>query len=251
LPARELAICARLKEARERLLGETQAAFASRVGISRERLLSYELARVPLRCELALRICRCAIISEEWLATGRTKSAQRAAAERGIEERDAPSLRPFFLRQCVDLTAEPEYHEIAPGTLFSDAFDRTLASVYERLVREFFFLPRIDLRDSDPLQLIQEYLKVVMQRWTRLTENEAIRLNRNPALARRSFFRSFVEVGAVLFKRYMGYSTPEIAETRFDFLRAIANDTSAAIGPLHSTAPAKKKAMIELTSKTG
>lgn len=69
LPAREVEICARLREARL-VRGYSQSDFAADLKIKRERLASYEAARAPLRFPLGLKVCRAFNISPVWLATG-------------------------------------------------------------------------------------------------------------------------------------------------------------------------------------
>jgi transcriptional regulator with XRE-family HTH domain len=49
-------------------------AFASELGISRDRLASYEYARAPVRFSLATRMCDRFNINQRWLATGRLPS---------------------------------------------------------------------------------------------------------------------------------------------------------------------------------
>src|SRR4051794_16855259 len=88
LPKRESEICSRLRAARESL-SVSQEEFARQVGITRQRLASYEEMRAPLRADLALRICRQFILSEHWLATG----------EGGM-------------RQCLDLISEPIAYQL-------------------------------------------------------------------------------------------------------------------------------------------
>src|ERR1041384_7946820 len=69
LPKREQEICTRLRTARN-AVGLTQEEFAAQIGITRQRLASYEEMRAPLRFDIALRLCRVFIISELWLAKG-------------------------------------------------------------------------------------------------------------------------------------------------------------------------------------
>jgi transcriptional regulator with XRE-family HTH domain len=235
LPEREKQICRRLKIIRKQL-GLSEEAAASRVGIARERWHNYERLRTPLRCDLALRICRQLIISEEWLATGSFKLIEEAASKAGIGS-DA-SLHQFYIRSLVDLQAEPEYLHVPPGQLFSEAFRTILSAKYALLVQRFFHAPRIVFRDSDDDTLLIEYLSVLNQRWLKLLRNEALRVSGDSALACRTFLRGQFEFGTVFFKRMMGWSTPEITQSQFDFLRAIATDPTCPVGPLHTRAPA-------------
>jgi DNA-binding transcriptional regulator YiaG len=69
LPQRELEICARVREVRE---GEQMSmpVFAKALGITRQRLGSYEYGRAPLRYSLGKRIGELFDINQRWLATG-------------------------------------------------------------------------------------------------------------------------------------------------------------------------------------
>jgi transcriptional regulator with XRE-family HTH domain len=151
LADRDLAICARLREARERL-GLTQDACARAIGIERGSLLNYERAGNPIRFEMALRFCRRLIISEEWLATGehgimhailKTDVADTPESWRTLD-------REILFRQCMDLGAEPEARSIRPRTLFSVAYEETLRPVYAELALTYRWAPRIVFSDAVP-----------------------------------------------------------------------------------------------------
>jgi transcriptional regulator with XRE-family HTH domain len=218
-------ICARLRSARERL-GLTQSETAKLVGISRERLLIYEYKRAPLKFDIALKFCRQLIISEEWLATGKFEAIETVA---GKDE----EMEHIYFRQCLDLQSEPAFLRVAPGTLFSSAYRGILGSVYGALVRRYYHLPRLVFTDSDHDELLCRFLTVISQRYFWMLKSEARSLSKSDGLARRMFLRCQVEFGEVLFKRFMGISSPEIRGKEFDFLRAIANDPSYPLGPLH------------------
>lgn len=70
LPPLESEICARVREIRKRLKW-SQPDFAKELGISREKLASYEYGRAPVRIEVALRIGMQFNINQRWLATGK------------------------------------------------------------------------------------------------------------------------------------------------------------------------------------
>jgi transcriptional regulator with XRE-family HTH domain len=231
LPEREKQICRRLKELRGRL-GFSEEAIANRAGISRNRWHNYEMLRSPLKCDVALRICRQLIVSEEWLATGAFKLSEQAAVTHRV--RLDSKLHDIYFRNLVDLQAEPEYLDVSPGQLFSNAFPTVLAHKYAELVKLNFHFPRLVVRDSDGDDLLTSYLIVLNDRWLKLLQNESIRLSRGQGLVRRSFLRAQVDFGLVLFKRFMGFQTPEVFEARYNFLSAIANDASCPVGPLHS-----------------
>ena len=113
LPQREAEICLRLAEARK-WLEIDQAAAARKIGIPKSTLSNYELCVVPLKADLALRICRKFIISEEWLATGRLTLIEKAGKLHGVEPH--PSLRRIYVRMCMDLASAPEASRKISGT---------------------------------------------------------------------------------------------------------------------------------------
>jgi hypothetical protein len=82
---------------------------ASQLGITRDRLASYEAERAPLRFEVAARFCRQFIISERWLATGKGP-----------------------IQQLLLLNQTQEFSKVPPGALFSDAYDLYLKTWAER-----------------------------------------------------------------------------------------------------------------------
>src|ERR1700709_2767333 len=84
LSAHEIAVCLRVKEARE-IAQVTQEKLAELIGIPRDRLSTYEKCRAPIKFDLALRICRQLIISEEWLATGKFEILERVALSKNIK----------------------------------------------------------------------------------------------------------------------------------------------------------------------
>jgi transcriptional regulator with XRE-family HTH domain len=230
LSKRESDICTRLREARE-LVGLSQGDAARKIGISRERLHLYEYKRAPLRFEIALRFCREFIISEEWLATGRFDLIEAEADRLKIGR--GPELHRFYVRQCLDLQSEPEFFQIPPGTLFSEAYDDILASKYAGLIRDSFYLPRLVTRGSDSNDLLIRYLAVVNQCYLVLLQNEANRHSRGVEDVRRIFMGAQVLFGEVLFKRFMAVPTPEVAQPEYKFLRAIAKYVDVPIGPIH------------------
>lgn len=119
----------------------TQTEFAKQVSISREKLASYEDARVPLKVGLALQICRQFIISEEWLATGL-----------GHFNDEITSNTPFGIlgsRLCVNLLNEDISKNLNKNMLFSRAFDEILYERYELLRSKNPFVPRINMTEDD------------------------------------------------------------------------------------------------------
>lgn len=69
LPANEEAICLRVREVRL-AAGISQTTHAGMLGITRERLASYEYARAPVRWGLGNRLCEIHLLSQRWLAAG-------------------------------------------------------------------------------------------------------------------------------------------------------------------------------------
>ena len=69
IPQREREICGRLRSARKET-SLSQVAFARLLEIDSSRLASYEHARVPIKWELALKLCTQFNLSQRWLALG-------------------------------------------------------------------------------------------------------------------------------------------------------------------------------------
>jgi transcriptional regulator with XRE-family HTH domain len=184
-------ICSRIRAARE-IAGVTQDQLANFLGIPRDRLSTYEKHRSPIKFDLGLRICRQLIISEEWLATGKT-SIMQAVARRQLPPQSRGSfseLSSIFQRQCYDLLSEPVTLGIPPGMLFSEAFDTYLAATYELLADRFFYDPRIIFADERPEpQLAARYIDVIFQRAMKLLANEAIGAGADAWMVQRNFTR--------------------------------------------------------------
>jgi transcriptional regulator with XRE-family HTH domain len=141
LPKREQSIGSRLKMARE-ALHLTQAEFAREIGISRQRLASYEEARVPLRFDLALRMCRQFVLGEKWLATG---------------EGD--------MRQCLDLASRGSSYQVAMDWPLGRAYDEHLGAVYEGLVLQFGDTIQIVIRETESFQFLRNYFLLLLDLW--------------------------------------------------------------------------------------
>ena len=189
-------ICRRLKELREDVLEVSLSAFAREIGITKERLASYEQCRAPLRADLALRMCRRWIISEEYLATGKFTAYEEAARKRGISS-VPPPLAEVAKRQCVDLWSEPEWKVAPPGALFSEVYDQHLATKYRALVAKHFYGGRIAFSDDVPEpDLLQAHMGVLLGTWLKVITWES-RSCKDAAEWRnqRQFVRSLVESG--------------------------------------------------------
>ena len=101
LPEREVEICNRLREFRESLK-LSMPDFARELGITRDRLASYEYGRAPLRFDIVARVCtrfyaNPAFLANNWLP-------QRMALSTSLINRP----------------------EVPPQMLFSEAYDRFL-----------------------------------------------------------------------------------------------------------------------------
>jgi transcriptional regulator with XRE-family HTH domain len=175
LPTREIQIGLRLVEAR-RFLGLDQAESARKIGIPTSTLSNYEVGVTPMKADVALRACRKLILSEEWLATGNFKFTERVARTKNIAVTDAEMVK-IYRRQCMDLLGSTEASKLLPGMLFSEAFDKHLAGVFEKRIQAFFYsfgIPATAWQDKD-LELGSDLLVLMMERDIRLLMNEALR----------------------------------------------------------------------------
>ena len=233
----ESEICARLKQARE-LLGVTQQRCASLLNLERSTLANYESKRTPVKAEVALRFCRNFIINEEWLATGDFKAAEQAGKkQRHPMERLDETLREIFQRHTVDLLSDPISKQIPPNALYSEAFANILAPRYSTLIEKYFYRPRVIPTEADRPELLENLLNAYLFRYNKMLKNEAIRVGKDSWLTQRIFYRSLIETIDLIFKRFMGFPTPEIKESRLNFLRALIESEDAPIGNIHSEAP--------------
>lgn len=207
LTNREQDICARLRKAREEL-GWSQYEAAKQLKITRERLLTYEQRRAPLRCDLALRFCRQFIISEEWLATGKNDALVKIGRESNLDPgADWSALDSIFFRQCMDLFSDPIALSVPPGALFSVAYDEILAPRYSELASEFFYTPRIVLDDThNEPEVAFNLLRSLVERWLKLLAAEANHLGADAWLIQRNYVRALVETNAYLFRAFMALS---------------------------------------------
>ncbi|MGI9086482.1 MAG: helix-turn-helix domain-containing protein [Chthoniobacterales bacterium] len=204
LAPREQAICRRLREARD-ALGLSQYEVAKQLAITRERLLTYEQLRAPLRCDLALRFCRQFIISEEWLATGKNEALERIGQELLFDPgADWSAFDAIFFHQCMDLFSDPIAHSVPPRALFSAAYDEILSERYADLARDFFYTPRILLDTTkDEPEVAFNLLSSLVERWMRLLSVEANHRGADAWLVQRNYVRALVETNAFLFRNFM------------------------------------------------
>ncbi|MDR3460140.1 MAG: helix-turn-helix transcriptional regulator [Verrucomicrobiae bacterium] len=253
LPKRELEICQRLREARE-WCELNQAGCARQIGIERSTLLNYEQGRTPLRFGTALRFCRQFIISEEWLATGKYDACHAVAPQHGVM--DGSEIEQLdlliFRRQCVDLLSEPAALHIPPGALFSDAYDKTLAPEYARLVAEFFYLPRIVVTDSDQPELALNLLNAINDRFISLLRNEARQRGQKPSSAWRVYARCLLDSSDLIFRKMMRFHLDLERLHHLDWIRASVTDPDFVIPFLEEyaavdTLEPKKEGLTDVT----
>ena len=191
LPGREVKIGLRLKEARE-FLGFSQREFADTIGIKRARLASYEEGRVPLRWEVALRICQRFQISEHWLA---------ACPGRGLPCEDAPFGN--LLRAAMFVPSDPVLEKLRPGALFSEAFDNVLHLEYWKLLGQSAQTwVRFDFSEAKDSGELRTAMDAALTKWFLMI----------PAKERLRFCRRIMECGALLFNSL--YAGPIPSEAR-------------------------------------
>jgi DNA-binding XRE family transcriptional regulator len=196
LPKRELEICERLKRVRV-MLGLSQDEAAAQIGISRERLASYEDGRVALRFEIALKFCRQFIISEQWLALGEDVLLERLAKV-DHKTKEEVEWAPLEIRMCMSLATEPEFQQVKAGTLFSDAFDKTLERVY-LLLRLNHGRPRYRVFAGDNPKILRHYLNCMVDFCLfQMDEKQTIK-----------FFGALMEAGPKLAAKIRGESSKD------------------------------------------
>ena len=111
IPEREVEICERLRQARL-ATNLSRVAFARQLGVDSSRLASYELGRVPIRMELALKAAAEAGVSLRWLAEG-------------VEPRKLP------------IFPDQKLIERARNGLFSEGYDTWLKPFFDAEVKNF------------------------------------------------------------------------------------------------------------------
>jgi len=190
LPDREIAIGKRLRVIREHLnLSQTQA--AAQLGITRERLASYEDGRAPVRFDFALKFCRQFIVSEQWLALGESRIIARwmkrlSKPKRSFDWHDCDK------RMCMSLLLEPTFHDPKPGSLYSEAYDAFFDTVYEKLAHCEF--PRVAYLREGEACMLRNWFHALMDFWTdRVDESGAFRLLTSLSKAARDMIHSINE----------------------------------------------------------
>ncbi len=239
LSKKELTICRRLRTARE-FLGITQDECAEQLDIERSTFANYERGRVPVRTSLALRFCRQFIISEEWLATGLHHACHDAAKLAGVGWNDVMDMK-IFRRQCMDLFSEPEAMRITPQTLFSEAYAGVLGPIYARLIKLFFYNPKINLHESDNEQIGINLLTAINERHVLLLDQLAKAMRKPPSEVTRTYFRCVFQASDLIARKLSGKDlTVEFLES-FDWLRAAVTQLDVKIGPLFVEAKPEKQ----------
>ncbi len=181
LPKREFEICSRLKEIREELhLGQKE--FGQQVGMTRERIASYEAARAPLRYDLALKICRQFIISEKWLAIGKGDK-----------------------RSCMDLTTENPSDLVRIDMPFGAAYDAYFGALYEKYCRENKGLLRLSIHENEHYSYIENLFLYLLHLWKgRLRTGEF-----------RRFLSYLIELGvAIMTEKEINGELPELVKVK-------------------------------------
>ena len=205
LSVREVGVCQRLREIRQRL-NLSQGEVASQLGISRERLASYEEGRAPVRYEFALRFCWQLVVSEEWLALGESAILDRLKAMGGKDEKFI--WHPSQARWCMSLLCDPIYHKIRPQSMFTEAFDSYLAEAYRKR-RSNNFGPVILYSDAINDSLIRNYAHALLESWMESQNSPAEKIR---------FLRSAVHAG---FKIKLAIQSGELTDfERLDLLQA-------------------------------
>ena len=181
LSERELKIGLRLKEARE-VLRFSQREFADKIGIKRARLASYEEGRVPLRWEVALRICHRFQISEHWLAASPSKAM-------GWIGEHVP-FGNTIVRAAMFLPSDPILEKLKPGALFSESYDSVLKLEYWKLLGQSARTwLRFDFSNADDPEQLRTAMDAALTRWFSMI----------PAKERLRFCKRIMECGALLF----------------------------------------------------
>ncbi len=184
-----------------------------------------------MRFEIGLRLCRELILSEEWLATGEFKALDAVARKRhGAGSSSGSRLHKIFFRHCFDLWSEPITRTIPPRTLFSTAFDEYLAPVNTLIAASHLYGPRMVPSPHDGVEIARNILDAHLDGRLFLLANEAARLGAEEGDVQRSFLRCVFEASEIIWKRFIGLPTPEVAT--MNWLRSLTKFVDAPIGPL-------------------
>jgi transcriptional regulator with XRE-family HTH domain len=180
LPARELAICWRLREARlETKLSQVACSLQLEIGSS--LLAAYEHGRAQIRYELGNKFCKLYNISQRWLADGLPPRHYYIWVERSMRDQIPPrtlfsTAYDRFLRPSIDKHfAEVEaVLEGATGQADIEEIQRLYApSVRAYSRKEFLGVLMISINsllEEIPPQLFGEYYRALIQAHTRFRD---------------------------------------------------------------------------------
>jgi transcriptional regulator with XRE-family HTH domain len=230
LPEREFQIALRLREARQ-FLRLTQKEFGAQIAVGRERIASYEEARVPLRWEIALKLCRQFFISERWLATG-------AITNRRAERRTCHPFGHGYPRFTASLATNPLVRHLQPGRPFSEIYDTKLAQEYSDLTNRVWHSPVAEVLESDDFEYIQNALDCVIQSWK----------NSLPDYLGKRFLLLLMNAGDLLFNDLKEVPTPIKSDWPYkpgNLETAIRQEMEI----LHAAQLGKKKGLTETSIK--
>lgn len=235
LSKRDTEICRRIRELRENV-GVTQSECAKQIGIDRGTFVNYESGRTPLKFDVALRLCRQFIFSEEWLATGRFEACRDAAKKQGEFGKNGWNYleKIIYLRQCMDLLSEPITNHIPPGMLFSSAYDNYLASRYLELILDNYYLPRVILNDWDNEELGINLMKMLDERFIKIIKNEALRVGKKTGLFQLWYIKRSVQVKDLLYRKFMGMPIDNAYLQEFSWLKNLVVNSDALVAPIEA-----------------
>lgn len=232
----ETDICLRVKAARMRL-GLDQAEVAARLGVKVHVLANIEKCRAPLRCDLALRVCRELFVNEEWLACGSPALLFQVLRSKKVSEAGLLEWGDIFFRTPLDLLSHAVAQSVPPRALYSTAYEQFLAPVAAELSAKSWLLPSLSFTAYDRRGLRSDFLALLVDRWSKLLIFRARELGLPEEVwptVEANFIDDLRLVGMLVFYRSFGTPTPFQVNPRFDFLRTLAGSDSAPIGTLAS-----------------
>jgi len=156
---RQEEISFRLNDARESL-GFTQAEFANQIGITRDRLATYEDGRTPLRCDVALKACRHFFISEFWLASG-------AVSETDLKAGRLVRFTELDARLTMALGVNPIAGSFPFGASFAECFEPHLRQAYNQQRESWQDLPAVIPLPTDGAEYLKHAVLCMMEFWQR------------------------------------------------------------------------------------
>lgn len=155
----EVRIARRVVEARNGI-GLTQSEFAGQLSITRDRLASYEDCRAPLRCDLALRMCRHFFISELWLATG---ALNESMAKKGEHVPFSNLDARLTMSMAIEPSALSWLSTLGLSDSFGAFFNSWLKKEYFDLAAKSRGFPRITPMASDGPEYYDNAMACLLQ----------------------------------------------------------------------------------------